>query len=203
MKLQVTGLHMEVGDSIKDHCETGMQGLKSYFPKTMDVEIQLRKEQHKHKADVSVQSSGIRLRAVGDGADYYAAFDSAAEKLKRQVEKYKGRMQKHRRRREAQPDFATMPLMETTFHTLEESALDSAPEQTSTYAPDVTHKDTKALDVLTVDEAVMQMDLMHNNFCIFQNATTGQMNVVCREETGAVSWVEPSKTEATAATSAA
>lgn len=194
MRLQVTGLHMEVGESLREHCEEKAQGLKKYFDQVIEVDVNFSKPTHEHKAEVSVHASGIHLRAVGLGTDHYTSMDDATQKLERQLSKYKGRMKKHRNRREAATAerMAAFAPISTTTHTVEEESLDSAPDDMfAEYMPKIVHKDVKEIQTLTVDEAVMQMDLLHTNFFIFQNPISGELNVVYREPNGTIGWVEP------------
>jgi len=194
MKLQVAGLHMDVGESLKNHCEEASKALKAYFPEIIEVDVYFSKDQHKEKAEVKVHASQIHLRAEASAEDFYGALDQSIAKLLRQLDKYKGRLQKHRRRR----DGGSVPspkAVEAIYQTIQESSLEETPDdiQDTAYTPDVDRKDIKSLQMLTLDEAVMQMDLLHTSMYLFLNAQTQELNVVNREEDGTVGWVELGK----------
>ena len=155
--------------------------------------MQFKQKGHKNVADVKVHASQIHLRAEAEGEDFYLALDHAMEKLVRQLEKYKGRLQKHRRRRD-QDKFDGAQQVQAIHNRIVEEELENAPEE-GTYAPNVTQKVVKEIQTLTVDEAVMQMDLMHLNVFIFNNIATGALNVVYREDDDAIGWVETDKVE--------
>lgn len=191
MDLQITGLHMEVGDSLKGHCSEAIDSISEYFPEIVDANVQFSNNGHIHKVDIKLHASQIHLRAESEAGDFYQAVDGAIDKLKRRLKKYKGRLQKHRRRRDTEKFMHAEKLSAVHNHILE-GALDDAPE-TGTYAPDVNRKDIKDVQTLTVDEAVMQMDLMHTNIFLFHNIDTGAVNIVYREDDGAVGWVETDK----------
>lgn len=201
MRLQVAGVHMQVGESLYNHCEQKVFGLKKYFDQVIDVDVNFSKQSHEHMADISMHAGGIHLHAQGVADDHYTAVDNAVQKLARQLEKYKGRMKKHRSRR--QNDDTALPafsVIEATHHKVEEASLEEAPEDLfAEYMPRIVHKDVRKVQVLTVDEAVMQMDLLHTSFFIFQNHKTGDLNVVYREANGTVGWVEPKKSDISAA----
>ena len=55
----------------------------------------------------------------------------------------------------------------------------------------VKHKEVTHVEAMSVDEAVMQMDLLHKPAYLFQNASTGTLNVVYRDVDGSVRWVSP------------
>ncbi|MAF31625.1 MAG: ribosomal subunit interface protein [Magnetococcales bacterium] len=193
MDLQITGLHMEVGDSLKGHCNEAITGISEYFPEIVDANVQFSNKGHIHKVDIKLHASQIHLRAEAEAADYYLAVDDAIEKLKRRLKKYKGRLQKHRRRRDTEK-FTRAEQISAVHNKILEESLETAPE-TETYAPDVQRTDIKEIQTLTVDEAVMQMDLMHTNIFLFNNIDTGAINVVYREDDGSVGWVEIDKVE--------
>lgn len=193
MGLQITGLHMEVGDSLKGHCSEAIEGISEYFPEIVDANVQFSNNGHIHRADIKLQASQIHLRAEAEGDDFYQAIDGAVDKLKRRLKKYKGRLQKHRRRRDTEK-FILAEKVSAVHNHLLETDLDDAPE-TGAYAPDVERKDIKDVQTLTVDEAVMQMDLMHINIFLFNNIDTSALNIVYREDDGSVGWVETDKLE--------
>lgn len=191
MQINVAGLHMEVGEALEAHCQQRLDDLKKYFDKVVDADVTFRNESHRHIAEVTMHASGITLHAEGEGSDFYPAVDDAAQKLQRQLERYKGRMQKHRNRREKITD---LPMAFSAVETqVEEKDLDDAPDDFfAEFTPKIKHKDVKDIQMLTVDEAVMQMDLMHRNFYIFQNPKSGDLNVVYRHKEGDdVRWIEP------------
>jgi putative sigma-54 modulation protein len=195
MKMRIGGRHITVGDALRLHCESRFEDLKKYFSHIIDVDVTLINDAHTHKAEVTVGASGIVTRAVGEGADFYIAVDDAKDKLERQLMRYKGRLQKHRRRRqEASARLDEISAMMASHHVVEESSLDEAPEDIfAEFMPKIVHKDVRQIQALSVDEAVMQMDLLQTNFFIFQNPQTNDINVVYRDGDGSVGWVEPKR----------
>lgn len=199
MEIHITGKNIDTGDALKDHITEKVEGLEQYFHNVVDVHVILKQENHRHIAEVNTLLSGIVLRAHGEGADFYAAVDTMIDKLVRQLKKYKGRLQKHRQRRQAAEEqkLEEMETIQAVEQHVEESSLEDAPEDMyAEYIPNIVHKEVRDLQRLTVDEAVMQMDLMHMNFYIFQNAKTGDINVVFRRDDGNVSWLEPNTRKA-------
>ena len=197
MEIHITGKNIDTGDALKQHIHDKMASLETYFNNVVDVHVILRQEGNRHISEVNTLLSGIRLRAHGEGADFYAAVDQMTEKLVKQLKKYKDRLQKHRKRRQAAEQqaekFAPIQAVEQQ---VDEASLEEAPnDMFAEYIPKVVHKEARDLQTLDVDEAVMQMDLLHMNFYIFQNANTGQINVVFRRDDGNVSWLEPNPQE--------
>ena len=199
MKLTIAGLHMETGNSLQTHTEEKLLGLKKYFDQVIDVDVSFEQVGHRNLAEVAVQASGTHLRAIGEGNDFFLAMDDAAQKLEKQLQKYKGRLNKHiQRRQHTHAKEAVLESLATVHKTVNEDKLntdlDNLPEADwiKDFAPVVKHKELKKLDPMTVDEAIMKMDLLHKPAFLFQNEETGQLDVVYREESGAVKWVSPS-----------
>lgn len=199
MQVTVTGVHVETGDVLKTHAQDKMQELKQYFDQVMDVHVTFVQEPHHHHihvADVTVHVSGLMLRAEGQGIDFYAALDDAAGKLIKQLEKHKGRLSKHRERRrknkEKLKDMGPMAFVETA---VSEEMLDAEGDDGmfAEFAPDIVKKEVSKIAPMTVDEAVMQMDLLHKPAFLFLNAGSGKLNMVYREEGNTVRWVAPGR----------
>lgn len=195
MKLTISGQHMKTGESLRTQCEDRMLGLKKYFEHVIDVHITFRPEVEGIESELAVQANGTHLRALGTGSDAYVALNDAATKMERQLQRYKGRMNKalhHAPSREAK--LLKLAKMEATSTTVEKTELDALAEGAewlSEVMPVVKHKEVKNIVPMTVDEAIMQMDLLHKPAFLFQNTHTGQLNVVYREGDGAVKWIEP------------
>lgn len=196
MRVTITGVHMETSPALQQHAEGKAQELAHHFEKVNDVHASFVQEAHHHHlhgAILTVQANGISLRAEGQGIDWYAALDDATAKLVRQLDKYKGRLNKHRERRaqykEQLRDLGPLAFQETE---LDEAQLEAFPTNMfAEYSPKISKKDVTSVAAMSVDEAVMQMDLLHKPAYLFMNAQTGVLNMVYREGDNAVRWVAP------------
>lgn len=190
----IAGLHMEVGDALRQHCAAKVEDMKAqHFEHITDISISFRNERHRNLAEVNSHANGIHLHAEGEGNDFYLAIDDALSTLGRRLEKYKGRMNKHRNRRAKMKEMEALPTMTATYHMVEEESLEQAPEDMfAEYMPKIKHKKIDNIETMSVDEAVMQMDLLHKKFFLFRHPKSGRLNVVYREEEdGPVGWIEP------------
>lgn len=193
MHISVNGHNIEVGKALGEHVSTRLQGLGKYQIKTVDGHVTFSKNgkgTDHIKVEVTVTGNGLVLNAHERGTDAYAVFEAAADKLESQLRKYKDRLKKHERRR-TDMGSAFAPV-EMDYHELDEEDLENAPDDIfAEFMPKIVKKDTKKIQSLSVDEAVMQMDLLHAPFFIFTNAQTKVLNVVYRQEDGSIGWVAP------------
>ena len=95
MNLNITGRHVEVTPAIRDYVSTKLDRVIRHFDNVTSVAVILSVEKLKQKAEVTLHVRGKDLFVESDDADLYAAIDSRADKLDRQVQKYKQKMADH------------------------------------------------------------------------------------------------------------
>ncbi|HAG53442.1 MAG TPA: ribosome-associated translation inhibitor RaiA [Alphaproteobacteria bacterium] len=196
MEIKVAGVHFQVGESLTQHCEEKLADLKKYSVNAVSTDVTFSNSTANSdvNAEVVIKTAGLTVRSTGFNQDAYTAFEEAYTKAEKQVAKYKERMKKHNRRREESIKFAELPVLEAQKSVISEESLADAPDDMfAEFLPKIEHKEVKNIQTLTVDEAVMQMDLLHVNFFIFQNAKTEQLNIVYREQddSNKIGWIEP------------
>ena len=95
MNLNITGRHVEVTPAIRDYVTSKLDRVIRHFDNVTSVTVILSVEKLKQKAEVTLHVRGKDLFVESDDADLYAAIDSMADKLDRQVQKYKQKMADH------------------------------------------------------------------------------------------------------------
>jgi len=111
----------------------------------------------------------------------YKSIDEAMDKIVRQVKRYQAKIHNHRQKN----DDAELKVVHSVFQ------LDEKPEEPEK-PPQIVETKTIQARPMTLDEAVMQMDLIHNDFFIFQNIDSKQVNVIYRRENGRFGLIEAS-----------
>jgi len=96
MQVSVTGHHVEVTDSLRNHVEEKIGKLKRHFDNVTDVHVILTVEKLEKKAEATVQISGAKLFADDVQEDMYQAIDNMVDKLDRQIIKHKEKTGSHR-----------------------------------------------------------------------------------------------------------
>jgi putative sigma-54 modulation protein len=176
MQLQVKGKNVEVSDSIRSYAEAKLRKLERQLSDPTRVELELTVERNpsisqSHVAEATVWTKGPVLRAREASGDMKASIDQLAEKLARQVKRY-------REKRRQEPRRAAHP----------EPALDSAPDSAE---PLIVKTKQFAVKPMSPDEAVLQLELVGHDFFVFQNAESGDVNVVYRRRDGSFGLIEP------------
>ncbi|RYG59763.1 MAG: ribosome-associated translation inhibitor RaiA [Alphaproteobacteria bacterium] len=197
MHISIAGVHMDTSEALRQHTEQKLEGLKTYFDQVLDVNVKFVQEphhNHMHVADVTVHASGLMLRAEGNGGDWYGALDEAVSKITKQLKKYKGKLEGRKvKQQEFKEKIRDMgPLaFEENFMMDSVREADGIEDTFSEFAPDISKKEVSKISPMSVDEAVLQMDLLHKPAFLFMNVETRELNMVYREGENAIRWVAP------------
>ncbi|WP_042142665.1 ribosome hibernation-promoting factor, HPF/YfiA family [Paucisalibacillus sp. EB02] len=178
MKFNIRGENLKVTESIREYVEKKIGKLEKYFesPITSDVHVNLSVYNDKQRIEVTIPMSGLLLRGEVEHTDLYAAIDLVVDKLERQIRKYKTKVNRKPRQNNI-PKFVTSNLA----------------EQLDEESDDIEIVRTKQFDLKPMDseEAVLQMDMLGHAFYVFQNAASGDTNVVYRRKDGKYGLIEP------------
>jgi putative sigma-54 modulation protein len=176
VRLQVKGKNVEVTDSIREYAEEKLSKLERQLADPTRVELELAVERNpsisqNHVAEATIWTKGPILRAREASADHKASIDQLVDKLERQVKRYR---EKRRSRRQQVPA-AELP----------EDAIPIEEE------PRIVKSKQFAIKPMSPEEAVLQLELVGHDFFVFQNADSGEVNVVYRRRDGAYGLIEP------------
>jgi putative sigma-54 modulation protein len=176
VRLQVKGKNVEVTDSIREYAEEKLSKLERQLADPTRVELELAVERNpsisqNHVAEATIWTKGPILRAREASADHKASIDQLVDKLERQVKRYR---EKRRSRRQQVPA-AEIP----------EDAIPIEEE------PRIVKSKQFAIKPMGPEEAVLQLELVGHDFFVFQNADSGEVNVVYRRKKGGYGLIEP------------
>lgn len=187
MQLTVTGKQVEIGESLRGYVETALDAiLAKYFKTAIEAHVVIAKEAYLTRAEVSLHiGRGIVVNAGAALGDPYAAFDAAAERLAKQLRRYKRRLRDHHAK-PREPAEAVESVREAVLAPIAEEA-----EEDPAGAPAVIAEISAELPRLTVGEAAMRMDLAEARVLLFRNRAHGELNLVYRRADGNIGWIDP------------
>lgn len=203
MQLSVTGKQTEIGESMRRHVEGSLGSiLDKYFKTAIEAHVILSKEAHLSRAEISIHiGRGIVVNARAAASEAYVAFDAAAERLAKQLRRYKRRLRDHHAKArepaaasERAIDYVLAPIGEEDAETAEaegEEAEGQGAEWGANGAPAVIAEMSTELPSLTVGEAAMRMDLAEAPVLLFRNRSHGELNLVYRRIDGNIGWIDP------------
>lgn len=103
MNLQISGHHLEITPAIHDYVTGKLERVTRHFDNVIDVNVILSVDKLKQKAEVTVHLSGKDVFVESTDEDLYAAIDSLADKLDRQIQRHKQKIQDHHRGQKLTP----------------------------------------------------------------------------------------------------
>lgn len=161
MRVNITGKNYTPSEKLKETIEKKFQKLDKYFSDEVAGNVMAIKEKDGYKVEATIKAKGTIFRAEMKAEDPYDAVDRVIEKLSSQMSKFKTKLQKkHKGHKEFA--FEELPAYE------EEETIEVVKTKKFELTP------------MTVEEAIMQMELLEHNFYVFLNMETDSVNVVYR-----------------------
>jgi ribosome hibernation promoting factor len=185
MQIQVTGLHIDVGDALRSHVlDQFTASVGKYFDQPVDGHVTFAKQGHEFRADCSVHlSSGMTLQSQDQSGDVYACFDGAIEKLEKRLRRYKRRLKNHHNSPKSELPALDMPSFVLAANDADDEVADTND------APVIVAEGTTTVPVLSVSDAVMQLDITDAPLVMFRNGENG-LNLVYRRPDGNIGWID-------------
>lgn len=183
MSVSVTFRQMSSTDALKSHATEKVGRISKFLNRPAEAHVVLSLEKYMHKADVTVQSEGLLMRGEDKSEDMYQSIDRAVEKIERQLRRYKDKLHRHHVKENERIKVKLSNVEQSTEATAEQVPADHPP-------PRVVKTRDIQIRPMSLDEAVMQMDLLHNDFLVFQNSTTMDINVVYRRKDNTLGLIE-------------
>ena len=194
MQLSVTGKQTEIGEALRRHIEASLGSiLDKYFKTAIEAHVIVSKEAHLSRAEISIHiGRGIVVNARAAASEAYLAFDAAAERLAKQLRRYKRRLRDHHAKGR-EPAGASERAMDYVLAPIEEEEAEEEAAEAGNVngAPAVIAEMSTELPSLTVGEAAMRMDLAEAPVLLFRNRSHGELNLVYRRTDGNIGWIDP------------
>ena len=176
MQLSVTFRHMEASEAIKEYASNKLQRIRKYFQDPIRAQVVLGTERHRHQVDVNITlHNGLAIKGREVTGDMYAAIDLVMDKIERQVRKYKDKITRHR----------PVAGPELLVHHEVMAADDRQPDGIR-----IIHSSKFFARPMSPEEAIMQMNLLSNDFLVFTNADTRDVNVIYKRQDGNYGLIE-------------
>jgi putative sigma-54 modulation protein len=202
MQFAVTFRHMEPTDALKSYAKERMERVKKYLPDPIACHVVLSTERHNHRIDVSFQlHNGLSIAGHETTENMYSSIDLCIAKIERQVRKYKGKLEGMRARPH---NVVALPwshsIIDEAFHEIADDGQPKAIAKGDPTSPDFTVVKTEKFHAqpLSVAEAIVQLNLLHEPFLVFRHDTDGRVAVVYKREDGNYGLIETPTPTATA-----
>lgn len=188
MDIKVSGRKVTVTDALHDYVDEKIgDALKVFNIQPMTCDVVLRVEKNRSNPEAAVCEVTVRVRdnvvrVESADPDMYAAIDFAADKVTRQLRKFKTRVVDRRQRAQGLP---VEPIHTDLADLIEPEAVDQAADD------ELVREKVIDLPPMTEEEALVQTDLIGHDFYVFTNATTGLVNVIYHRKNGGYGIIKP------------
>ena len=189
MDIRVSGHQIDTGEALQTYVADRLNAMvEKYFNRALSSQVTFGKGAHgAYTSDIITHvNKGLILKSHGDAQEAHLSFDQAAEKLDKQLRRYKRRIKDRHEQAahsQAEDDAAYTVFAGPIAGTESEN---EAPD-----APPVIAETTADIPEASVADAVMMLDLRDTGALLFKNAGTGVHNMVYRRRDGTIGWVEP------------
>jgi len=185
MQLSITFRHMDATEAIKDYAREKVDRIRKYFPDPIKAHMVLACDRgYNHVADLVITlHNGIVIKGEETTEDMYSSIDLVMAKIERQVRRYKEKIRHHKGR-------DSIHGQREVVHSVVDIPEATSGKSAKSAEPKIIKKSKFFAHPMTTKEAVMQMNLLTNNFLVFTNAVSHEVNVVYRREDGTYGLIE-------------
>lgn len=178
MEIVVRGKNIEINQSIQDYVAKKLVKLERFFNRLLDATVNFRVERGRVKVEVTLAASGVTIRGEELGPEWRSAFDGVMDKLERQVKRYKERLE--RRGVLKKEELVTVEALSGS----EAGVSEKTPEQ-------IVRVKEFVLRPMSVEDAILQMELLGHTFFVFKNLDKDKVQVIYRREDGNYGLIDP------------
>ncbi len=178
MKINIRGKNVEVTPALEEHVNKKMAKLTKYFEDNAEAHVVLSVTREEHVVELTVMFNSLILRSEENTGDMYASIDLVVEKIEKQIAKYKTKL--HKKLRQSGIRQINEQMVTEQREELKE------PDE-----PQIVKNKQFMLKPMTVEEAILQMNLISHDFFVFFDADASHVSVVYRRKDGNYGLIEP------------
>jgi len=187
MKYRFVGKNMDVGERLKQRVIKKTAKLAKFFHPDTEAAVTTSILKNWHVLELTIVQNGITFRAEEKSDDMYVSLDKAVEIIERQIRKNKTRLARRIHESSLRDPAALGGVADYDADGLEDDSSYVVEEQ------DYQILRTKkfSLKPMTVEEAILQMNLLSHEFFVFVNDDTKLVNVVYKRKDDSYGLIEP------------
>lgn len=161
----------ELTEDVKKRLQKKLDKLDKFFPKETEAKVSIKEEGNKVRVEVTIRQNGAIFRSEETDKEVYNAIDRVEDVLERQIRKNRTRLEKK-------------------IHFAKDSFADIGADDVE---EELKISKVKKFEIspMSVEEAIMQMNLLSHEFYVFRNYDTGAINVVYKRKSDSYGVIEP------------
>ena len=193
--ISVVGKNIEITKPIRDYIEEKIAKIEALSTDIIDVKVRLDVQKLNHMVDIFLKFSHFRVNVRAITENMYSAIDKSFEKLYTKLRKWKSRIQDHHNKGVAVTEMEVNVLehAQNEIEDIKQEIIDANNDnlQKDYALPKVVKKKKRPLKTLTIDEAVMKMELSDDNFKVYRSEEDQVLKVIYRRRDGSYGVISP------------
>ncbi|WP_420422144.1 ribosome hibernation-promoting factor, HPF/YfiA family [Simkania sp.] len=193
--VSVVGKNIEITKPIRDYIEEKISKIEKITNHIIEVDVRLDVQKLNHTVDIILKFSHFKVKVGAITENMYSAIDKAFERLHTKLLKWKSRIQDHHARGVSVTEMEINVLehgrdeVEQINEEIADANNQKLEEQYS--LPTVIKKKRRSLKHLTLDEAVMKMELSDDHFMVYRSEEEQNLKVIYRRRDGSYGIIAP------------
>ena len=184
--IHVIGRHLDVTEAMQAYAMEKLAKIERFGGRVIEATIILEHIKQVYTCSYIVSVNRIKIKVTGHEADFYAAIDNAIDRLKHKLQRYVDKLHDHHAKPLNAVDMQVnviqgpIPAIDEINDQIEEENLKELEEE---FAPgQVVTQKSRALKMLSTDEAVMKMELTENNFLVYRCEEDQKLKVIYKRQ---------------------
>jgi putative sigma-54 modulation protein len=194
-RVDVIGRNLQITDPIRAYVWDKLSKIERFHNHILHVQVTLEIQKLEHACTIILKIDHTQVKAHANSTDMYASIDRAMDRLQTLMSRYKSRIQDHHQKKlsviDMQVNVLQRPFNEVEAINAEIEAETIKRELHEYRSPKLIGTETKHLKTLTIDEAVMKMDLSGDQFLLFRSEEDQKLKVLYRRTDGHYGLIQP------------
>ena len=178
MKVNYVARKVNLRDNFKERVERKLLKFEKVFSEDAQATVVVTLEKNRQTVEITIKDNSMVYRAESTMLEMNDALDKVVDMLSRQLRKYKTKLSKKIKAASLDDLFV-------------EETVSEEPSDEDSDDLEIVRRKQIPVKPITVEEAILQMEMVGHKFYMFHNADTGEVNVVYTRNDGAYGLLEP------------
>jgi putative sigma-54 modulation protein len=179
MRVDYIARKVTLDDNFRQLAEKKLAKITKYFNDIIDMRVEVTQERHLFVVDLSVKGKDFGIKATTQHKELTAAIQEGVDKLEIQARRAKARLKDHKGR-----GGDAKRVQDLEVEVLETDTAQSGP-------PEIVERSNISIKPMTVEDAILQLDKSSDQFLVFRNSTSDQINVLYRRNDNQLGLITP------------
>ena len=175
MQTSVTFKNLDSSDTLRSYVQEKLDRFDRLLDNPAEANVVLSVEKFRHMAEINIVGDRLTINGKEETIDMYSAIDMVLDKLEKQIKKSKDKIRERRSGAKAR----NRSMLAEEMNLPEEELERQIKIKNIEYKP------------MHVEEAALQIELLDDNFLVFTNARSDQVNVLYRRKDGHYGLIQP------------